>query len=149
VAVDFKQIQPAGPARELHSGSKNKPEEPSDADFAAAAVWQITIPPDALDGASEVRLKIDYAGDAARAYIGDRLIDDDFYYGKPWEIGLNRFAPDVLSKGITLKILPLRADSTVNIAKEVWPKPGPDGSSVELRGITAEVEYSAILQGAK
>ncbi|MGA2230105.1 MAG: beta-galactosidase [Tepidisphaeraceae bacterium] len=149
VAVDFKQIQPAGPARELHSGSKNKPEEPSDADFAAAAVWQITIPPDALDGASEVRLKIDYAGDAARAYIGDRLIDDDFYYGKPWEIGLKRFAPDVLSKGITLKILPLRADSTVNIAQEVWPKPGPDGSSLELRGITAEVEYSATLEGAK
>jgi hypothetical protein len=149
VVVDFKQIQPAGPAREHHNGSKNKPEEPSDDDFAAAAVWQIALPPNALDAASEVRLKIDYAGDAARAYIGDRLIDDDFYYGKPWEIGLKRFAPDVLAKGITLKILPLRADSPVNIAKEALPTAGADGTSLELRSVSAEMEYSATLSAAK
>jgi hypothetical protein len=147
VTVDVKQLKPPGHARDVRFGVHNKPLPPDDADFdATAGVWQITVPPTALDGVNEVYLKIDYAGDAARAYIGDKLIDDDFYYGKPWEIGLKRFAPDVLTKGITLKIVPLRTDNPIYIQPEFRPKPGADGQAVELRGVSAEIQYAARMQ---
>jgi len=147
VNVTVTQTKPAGPARTIPMSQRRKPLPPTDADFDAAATWQITLPPDAFDGAAEVLLKIDYIGDAARAYIGDKLIDDDFYFGKPWEIGLKRFAPDVLSKGITLKILPLKADSPVYIEPSVRPKAGADGTSLELRGVTAEVQSETVISG--
>ena len=145
INLHVEQIKQAGPSRKVPLSAKRKPLPlpPTDADFDAAAVWHITIPPDALDGVADVRLKIDYVGDVARAYVGDRLIDDDFYFGKPWEIGLKRFAPDVLAKGITLKILPLSADNPAILDAGVLPKPGPDGVSLELRGVTPEVVYES------
>jgi hypothetical protein len=153
IPLTVHQLKPPTRPRDVKLGVHNKPLPPDDADFdATAGVWQITVPPDALDppdGINEVYLKIDYVGDAARAYIGDKLIDDDFYYGKPWEIGLKRFAPDVLTKGITLKIVPLRSDNPIYIQPEVRPKFGPDGQAIELRGITAEVQYSARMQIGK
>jgi beta-galactosidase len=137
VKIEFHKTKDAGPTRELHLGSRGKPEMPSDADFDAAAVWQISIPHDALDGGANVCLNIDYSADCARAYLGDQLIDDDFYDGQPWQIGLNRFAPEVLAEGLTIKILPLPKDSPVYIQPDLRPKP----DNVDLRGIEAQVEY--------
>ena len=120
--VDIRQISPSSMPRSLHMGKQRKPEPPVDADFNSAATWQITIPPDALDGVQNVLLRISYVGDVARAYIGDRLIDDDFYFGQPWNIGLKRFAPDVLEKGITLKILPMPENARIYIQKDRHPR---------------------------
>jgi beta-galactosidase len=143
VAVTVEQIKTAGPARAIELSRTKKPLPPTDADFDAAAVWHISLPPDALDGVEDVRLRIDYTGDVARAYVGERLIDDDYYYGRPWEIGLRRFGPEALEKGITVKILPLRGDSPVAIDPAVRPAAGVDGVSLELRGVTAEPVYAA------
>jgi hypothetical protein len=118
----------------LHIGRQRKIEPPTDADFHSAATWQITVPHDALDGVQNVLLRIDYAGDVARAYIGDRLIDDEFYFGQPWEIGLKRFAPEVFEKGITLKILPMPKDATIYIEKSRRPRLYADGQIAEFRG---------------
>jgi hypothetical protein len=134
-----------GPARKVPMSSKRKPLPlpPTDKDFDAAAVFHIAIPPDALDGVADVLLKVDYIGDVARAYVGDRLIDDDFYFGQPWEIGLRRFGPDVFSKGITLKILPLAADNPALLDPNVHQKPGPDGMEWKSVRFTPEVVYES------
>ncbi len=128
--------------------SKGGAIQPEDADFGGAEVWQITVPKDALDGAHETYVRINYDGDVARAYIGDRLIDDDFYFGRTWEIGLKRFAPDVLEKGITLKILPLRKDAPVYIPKDGLPAFDESGQAVGVRDVTAEVEYEISVRPA-
>ncbi len=53
---------------------------PDEATFASAAgAWQISSPRDSRR-AYEVFLRIDYAGDIGRPWIGDRLVDDDFYF---------------------------------------------------------------------
>jgi hypothetical protein len=122
VSVSVIQTQAASLARPMKIGFRKKPVPPEDSDFNSAAVWQIRISPDALDGVENVLLRISYAGDVARAYIGDRLIDDDFYYGRPWEMGLKRFAPDVFDKGITLKILPTPKDSPIYIQDDHKPR---------------------------
>jgi hypothetical protein len=143
VPVRATQIKAPGTPGPVKMGVKNKPLPPDDADFASAAgVWHIDIPPSALQNANEVYLRIDYSGDAARAYIGDQWIDDDYFDGRPWEIGLKRFAPDVLSKGITLKIMPVRPDSPVNIV----PKPAAPFPALELRGVTTRVKVESQVQ---
>jgi hypothetical protein len=149
ISVDVKQTAQGAPAPAIQMGVKKKPLPPDDSAYTTAATWQITIPKDALDGAASVRLRIDYTGDAARAYIGDQFIDDDFYFGQPWEIGLNRFAPDVLEKGITLKILPLRKDSPVVIDPSKMPTFNDKGEALEMRGVTPVVEYSLTMEAGK
>jgi beta-galactosidase len=119
--VTLQQTSAGSLPRPIHIGKRRKPEPPTDADFATAPTWHITIPPDALDGLKDVILKIDYVGDAARAYIGDQLIDDDFYFGEPWEIGLKRFAPEVLEKGITIKILPRPKNTRIYLQDDRRP----------------------------
>lgn len=150
VPVTFQQITGSSPPRTVHIGKRRKPEPPTDADFNTAATWHISIPPDALDGVKEVILKINYVGDAARAYIGDQLIDDDFYFGQPWEIGLKRFAPEVLEKGITIKILPTPKNARIYIQDDRRPRLTANGKTTEFQGadllsVEPEVIYEATM----
>ena len=146
VTAELKRIKPAAPAPEVKKCNTGRAVVPNEAAFEGAEVWQVTVPRDALDGALETFLQIHYTGDIARAYIGDRLIDDDFYFGRPWEIGLRRFAPEVFVKGITLKILPLRKDASIYIPKERLPQFGDNGEAIEVRQIAVAREYEVVLR---
>ena len=105
----------------LATGSAGRPQAPDDAAFNNAAVWKINIPKETLDGVNKSHININYTGDAGRAYIGDEFVNDNFYNGKTWEIGINRFAPEILEQGIIVKILPLRQDAPIYIPKEYLP----------------------------
>jgi hypothetical protein len=48
-------------------------EAPDAADFDKAAVWNLTIPKDALEGCENLFLDIDYTGDIGRLYAGTEL----------------------------------------------------------------------------
>jgi hypothetical protein len=152
VVLQVTKTKDAGPARALVLGTaRTKPQvptEPTDADFDAAGVWQVSVPADALTGLHEVYVKIDYAGDAARAYIGDQFIDDDFYFGQPWEIGIKRFSPAISDKGLTIKALPLRKDSPVYLEPDKVPQFDAKGEALEIRSITAVPEYQLTIQAA-
>jgi hypothetical protein len=152
VAVEVKKIKDAGPARPVVMGPSRRPPsptEPVDADFDAAAVWQVTVPKNALEGVNKVILKIDYTGDVARASLGERFIEDDFYTGLPSNIGLNRFAPEVLEKGLTIKVLPLRKDLPIYLEPQAVPTFDGKGEALDLRGITAVPEYRVVFEAAK
>jgi hypothetical protein len=149
IALKLTKVKDAGPARAIVFGAARRPPvptEPNDADFDAAGVWQIGFPADAMNGVHEVFVKIDYAGDAARAYIGDQFIDDDFYFGQPWEIGMKRFSPTISEKGLMVKVLPLRKDSPIYIEPERIPQFGPSGEALEMRSVTAEPEYQLTIR---
>ena len=106
--------------------------------------WRIALPRDGLDGLSDLFLRIDYVGDVARLYLGDRLIADHFYYGPAWWVGLKRFAPRVFEEGLVLQIAPLARDAKVYIEPPF--RPAFDGDSVaELREVRAVPEYAASL----
>jgi hypothetical protein len=141
VDVTISQVRSAGPLRKVKMGSRRKPLPPEDSDFEDAAVWHISLPKNALDDVADVVLKIDYTGDVARAYIGDRLVDDDFYAGHAWELGLKRFAPDVLEKGVTLKILPMPETSPIFVQENP-----PEAGEVKLIGVEPKVVYQLTLQ---
>jgi beta-galactosidase len=149
--VTLQQTGAGALPRPLHIGKRRKPEPPTDADFNTATTWHITIPPNALDGVENTLLKINYVGDAARAYIGDRLIDDDFYFGQPWEIGLKRYAPEILEKGITIKILPAPKNARIYIQDDRRPRLTANGKTTEFQGadllsVEPEMIYEATMR---
>jgi hypothetical protein len=47
-------------------------------------------------------------------------LDDDFYNGRTWEVGLKRFLPDRNDDPIELRILPLRHDLPIYLESKAW-----------------------------
>ena len=137
IAPHFKthSIQPAAPPLPVKIGPFGVAQAPADAAYLTGETWQVTLEPEALKGVHEVILHVDYTGDAARAFLGDQLIDDDFYHGQPWEIGLSRFQPAVSQEPITLRFLPLRADAPIYLPPEARPDFQGQESLVEVHGL--------------
>lgn len=120
VNVEMEVVQGAGPARTVQIGSQGVAEEPSDADFESAAVWRITLPAN-TDSDRDLMLRIRYAGDVARIYLDGSLIDDNFYNGDPFDLGLKRFGRRIFLGELLLKILPLRKDAPIYIERNAMP----------------------------
>ena len=143
-AIHWKQSQPAGQVEPVQTSSLQRKVPvavaPNDSAFKNAAVWRIAVPANGMAGLSDVFLRIDYTGDIGRLYSGQRLLDDDFYHGDTWEVGLKRFAP-LAGQELTLDVLPLRKDAPIYFS----PKARPDFGSVQqisdVRAITAIPEY--------
>jgi hypothetical protein len=102
----------------------------------------LQFPPDFFDGAADVFLEIDYLADTASAFIDGRLVADDFYYGKPWVIGLKRFAPELLAKGMCLVLRPLLKGMLTDTSTAMGGRQQFDGQELlELRRISEQPEY--------
>jgi beta-galactosidase len=140
--ASFEQIQPAGPARDIPLGKIKQPvaAAPEDPDFEKAAVWRIKLPAD-LDLTSDPLLRLDYVGDVARVMLNSKLATDDFYNGRPFEIGLRRHAPEILNGDLRVAILPLRKDAPIYLAKEARPDFGKAHSIGALRRVDIVPRY--------
>ncbi|MGP8253074.1 MAG: beta-galactosidase [Terracidiphilus sp.] len=106
-----------------------------------AAHWSITVPAGAMNGLSDLYLKINYTGDIARLSSGGRLLDDNFYNGQPWTIGLKRFLAPQGPSSFELSILPLRKDAPIYLETATPPAFAPNGQAVSLEGVTPVPEY--------
>jgi len=131
----------------------------------AAAVWDVALtggsgaPPPGVD-AVELRLKVNYTGDAARLYAtagddapaADLLGDHFFNFASDdaglWRVGLTRALPAgaPLPRALTLRVLGLRADAGAWVALDAWPArdfgTGPNGSALVLHGVEVEATAS-------
>ncbi len=120
--------------------------QPEDADFAQAAVWRVKLPA-GVDASRDLRLRVRYTGDVLRAYHGDKLLDDDFYSARPFEIGLRRYGPAVYKDGLVLKILPLREDAPIYLTDPSKLKFDDNHTALSLDGVdvieTHEVRLAA------
>jgi hypothetical protein len=113
--VKATQLQPAGPPPPITLGPAVswRPQPiamaPDDAAFKAAAVWKLdlsTIPPNAH--VHDAFLSIVYQGDEARLSRGKQLLDDNFWNGLPWQVGLRELSGDWRApRELELRILPL------------------------------------------
>ena len=118
---------------------------PDDSVFDKAAVWQLTVPKDIPSGLSDLFLTINYVGDAARIYGGGHLLDDNFYNGTTWEVGLKRFAQASLAGGFELKILPLRKDAPIYLPKNAWSQIEGNSEAAVVKSIAISPEYEVIV----
>lgn len=110
--VAFKQTVPAGPAREVKIGGAGVAEQPRPEEFDAAARWTLSLPE--LEQPEDWFVEIIYAGDAARVYADGRLVEDNFWNGRPMLVR----ASDLAGKLVELRILPLRKDAPIYLQKE-------------------------------
>ena len=119
VKLDIRQTQTAGAAPPVKIGpapswrKTGVAEAPDEEDLREAATWSITIPAGSMDGLSELFLDIHYEGDLSRLYEGHRLLDDNFFNGRTWTIGMRRFLDARGGGSFELSILPLRKDAPV------------------------------------
>jgi len=136
--VKTELVRAAGPAREipLSSGKSHLAMAPGDADFAQAAVWQIKLPAGLGQNAL---LRIRYVGDVARLTLDGRLLDDNFYAGREFDLGLNRYAPEIFTGDLRLEILPLRQDAPIFLEPKARPDFGTNASLVKL--LSAEIVH--------
>ena len=59
-------------------------------------------------------LKINYAADCARVYADGKLVQDNFWNGKPMLVRIS----DLIGNRVELRVLPLRKDAPIYLQKE-------------------------------
>ncbi|HEX4342011.1 MAG TPA: beta-galactosidase [Verrucomicrobiae bacterium] len=145
-APEIELVRPAGPPRDIPMSKGKTPVAvvPTESDFTNAAVWRIKLPAN-LDWRQNPLLRFHYAGDVARVTLGGKLIDDNFYNGKPFDLGLDRFIPEIFQKELLISVLPLRQDAPIYLLKKSWPDFGQSNAIAELRNVELVPRYEVRL----
>jgi hypothetical protein len=148
LAATFEQVQSPGPLRTIKT--QKVTEGPTSEDFTGdqPAVFQVKLPAAlaSLDKNTRVLMRLHYAGDVARIYLGDRLLADDFYNGDTFEFGLWRY-PELTETGggtLIVKILPLQKNAPILLAK--WPDMGGKESIATLEKVELLPEATITLE---
>ena len=128
-AVAFRKVKEAGAPRKITIGVNKVAEEPVDADFENAAVYTISLPD---VNRTEQIMSINYQGDVARLYADGKLIDDNFYNGRPFQYALWRLPKDCHQ--LELRILPLQKDMPVYFPREADVTPGERVINITIDG---------------
>ena len=138
VAQPTLHITPTRQARNapkvLKGGLANAAVQPIPEAFATAATWALKLPAKLSPKDEDVLLELDFVGDIGRVFAGTTMLDDWYYNGQKWQIGLKQFA---LKPGaeLQLSVLPLRADAPVYIDAAHRPNFAAGQTQVaELRG---------------
>jgi beta-galactosidase len=146
-SVGVKSIQTEGIAAPVRIGpalawrKEGVAQVPDVGELSQAAKWAITVPAGSLDGLSELFLCVDYEGDLARFTEDHRLLDDNFYNGKPWMIGLKQFLAPNKPGRFELSVLPLRKDAPVYFELRDLPQFGQEGQVGTLNQVRLVPEY--------
>jgi hypothetical protein len=148
-AIAFESERPAGPPRVIPLGATKPPVAvaPEDADFAQAAVWRLKLPGD-LDLTNDPLLRLHYQGDVARVTLDGRLLTDNFYSGRVFEVGLRRFGPEILKGELRLAILPLGKDAPIMLAPEARPDFGSSQGVATLDKVEVIERPTLTLRGS-
>jgi beta-galactosidase len=151
----LESIRPAGDAPEPQLGPRPswRPQgvalAPPDSAFLQAASWRLTVPPSLPASVSEYYLRVEYIGDIARVSAGGLLLDDDFFNGLPWYVGLKRYAGANRQGPLQLDILPLRADALVFFEDRLRPSIPARGQAMQLKSVKLIPEYQFVVQPKK
>lgn len=152
VTAAVRSVSPGDVPPPPKIGARGQPVAPgndgtlSDA-WSAAAVWGVTVD-GVLDAAVDVRLIFNYTGDTARLYASpaddapvEALVGDSFFNFATtlqtlWTVSLSRRLPALaLPAELTLRIIPLRGDSSAVVGLDEWPSTfntGPGGTALSV-----------------
>ena len=136
-------------ASHVEGRDRPMPQAPEEADFAAAAAWTLKIPSQPMASLSDIFVRIHYAGDVARLSLDGRLLDDNFFNGSTWEIGLKRFLPDAFDKKLEVSVLPLPSTAPIYLDARAWQSMNTSGQTARIIGIEVLPEYEVVFNTAK
>ena len=126
--------------------NKERPQVPEDSDFNGAAAWTLKIPPQPMVGLSDIFLRIHYAGDIARLSRDGHLLDDDFYNGRLWEIGLKRYLPDAFGQKLEVEVEPLPPNAPIYLDARAWAEMNATGQTAKVTKVEVLPEYEVVLR---
>ncbi len=120
--------------RDVKMGTQKVAAMPEEKDFAKAATVSLNLDSVASEGIEDKFLKIDYKGDVARVYADGKLVEDNFWNGKPMLVRMS----DLIGKRVELKILPLGKDYPIYFqsAQRKIVDNAPNGSLLSLDKIS-------------
>ncbi len=121
---------------------------PDDTAFSNAASWQLTVPRSDWTGVKDLFLNVAYDGDVARLSAKGLLLDDDFYSGTIWRVGLNRFKDSLANAPLVLQILPRRNDAPIFLEKP-YRSTISTGQVMTLKSVTITPQYELVLTSQK
>ena len=132
-----------GAAPTRRGGSQHWLSAPIDEDFAMAAVVEIDVhvPSDEPNAV----LEIDWDGDVARAYVGDRLVSDQFWAGRPWELDVDAWRHDLAEQPLRIEILPWNGEADYFVDPRVRHRRVPGVAAVHSAALVlaAQVRIAA------
>jgi beta-galactosidase len=112
-----------------------------------AARWSVELdPPHLPSGISNVFLRIRYAGDEARLLANGELLDDNFFNGEEWMIGLRRYAENGDVPAFTLELLPMHADPSIYLAAPARTQLSTSGQTLRLGRVSAVPQFQLQFQ---
>jgi hypothetical protein len=132
-----------GPYIDWRKGSV--PLAPDDAAFETGSAWAFKIDEPGLKGVSNVYLEVDYSGDVAHLQSGGVLLDDNFYNGQTWRIGLKRFNSEVLNGSLDLKVLPMLDPSLIYLDAAALAKLNRSRTNPKLIRARLLPEYEVVV----
>lgn len=90
----------------------------------------------------EYFLRVNYVGDVAMAFMKGQLVQDEFYHGEPWTIGLKRYYNDLKTEPLTFYFRPLHANAPFlsDLPHEAVPD-FKNGPVVDIKDVTVIPEY--------
>lgn len=105
------------------------------------AVYELSVPEMEKDQ-GDVRLLINFAGDIATAYIGDKMVNDHYYDGTDWILGVSRYRELLRNEPLVIIIKGFKStDQTIyletfaNQAEGVFP---------HIKSLETRQEYQSV-----
>ena len=142
------QTRIAAPRNKMHMGpylawrKTRVPVVPPDSAFLTAATWQLQWNNPDMSGLSDMLLQIDYTGDIGRLRSAGGLLDDNFFHGLSWQVGLKRSpAPGA---PLTLQILSMPRISPIYLDQQARRELSTAPQTAQLLRATLIPEYESV-----
>ncbi|MFJ3406059.1 beta-galactosidase [Promicromonospora sp. NPDC090134] len=134
----------AVPAPVRTGGSAGRSSAPDDADFDALVPVEVPVPDDVFEDADRVLLRLDWTGDVMRIHAGDRLIADQFWSGRRFDVDLAPYRAEIRAGGLWLRAFAWSPSSGVHVDPRV--RPASDVPVLEVRAASLEAVRTRALR---
>ncbi|MDD6050285.1 MAG: beta-galactosidase [Clostridiales bacterium] len=101
--------------------------------------YVVDIPQESLAGHKQVLLRVHYTGDIGHAFVGGRMISDNFANGAPWDIRIDCEATALSRDPLTLYITPIKENVVVDVSSAMA------GRMERASGLKAELLSAEII----
>jgi beta-galactosidase len=104
---------------------------------------QLNLPEFLPDGLSDIFIRINYIGDTGMCFMNGELVDDQFFYGQPWIVGLKKFydLPQHSLMNFYFRPMYSNASYLVDLKKESIPDFKRGQSYIKINDIATIPEY--------
>lgn len=120
---------------------------PAEAAFTEANRIKLEIPTKLQQHTGRIELEIDFIGDIGRLYADGKLVDDKFYDGESWFVGVDRFISNGRWPELELRILTAPDDFPVFLENKALERLSSASHRGKLVGVRARAWRDIALAG--